>query len=219
MENRRPTSTIDRLGRGALVPWESLENHAPIAFTVAGASLLASLFAPFALLVVIDSSWLVGIALVGLAVVTAALGLLGLHPRVSVDSQKLAVAGAVFAATAGIAGLVVLLSAGLTGAAIRLPGVAFSVSKGGFVVLSLTMAAGYALGFLSYGIGVLRSTSGPSRAGVLLAAGGLLLLLPVVAGVLQLGNWIVVPAWVVFPTLGLVAADTVAVGVSLRPTS
>ncbi|MFB6201383.1 MAG: hypothetical protein ABEI98_05170 [Halorhabdus sp.] len=56
------------------------------AFAAAGASLLASLLAPFALLVVIDWSWLVGIVLVGLAVVMAALGLLGFYPYASVDS-------------------------------------------------------------------------------------------------------------------------------------
>ena len=205
--------------RKKLVPWESLESYAPTAFAVAGASLLASLFAPLALLVVTDWSWLAGIALVGFAVVTAALGLLGLHPRTSVDSRKLAVAGAAFATTAVIAGTVVLALTGLTGAAIHLPNVEFSVGKQGFVVLSLTMAAGYALGFLSYGIGILRSSSKPDRTGVLLTTGGLLLLLPVAAAVLQLSGWIVTPAWVVFPTLGLVAVDTVAVGLSLRSTS
>lgn len=217
MDNHRSASTIDRPGPGKLVPWESLENHASTAFTVAGASLLTSLFAPFALLVVIDWSWLVGIALVGLAVVMAALGLLGLHPRASVDSQKLAVAGAAFAATAGIAGLVALALAGLTGAAIHLSAVKFPVGKQAFVGLSLTMATGYALGFLSYGIGILRSSSSSGRAGRLLTAGGLLLLLPVVAGVLQLSHWIVMPAWVVFPILGLVAVDTVAVGAASDP--
>lgn len=216
MENHRSTPTVDRPGRGRLVPWESLESHAPTAFTVAGLSLLASLVVPFALLVVTDRPWLVGIALVGVAVLTAALGLLGLHRRASVDSPTVAVAGAAFATTAGVASLVVLAVAGV---ALPRPDVAFSVGKTGFVVLSLTMAAGYALGFLAYGIGLLRSNASPNRVGVLLTAGGLLLVVPVVAGVLQLGTSLVLPAWVVFPTLGLVAVDTVAVGHSLRPTN
>lgn len=219
MDSHRPTSTIDRPGPKKLVPWESLESYAPTAFAVAGTSLLASLFAPLALLVVTDRSWLVGIALVGFAVVTAALGLLGLHPRASVDSRKPAVAGAAFAATAVVAGSVVLALAGVTSVAIRLPNAEFSVGKQWFVVLSLTMAAGYALGFLSYGIGVLRSSSRLDRTGGLLTAGGLLLLLAVAAAVLQRSGWIVMPAWVVLLTLGLVAVDTVAVGLGLRSAS
>ncbi len=219
MDNHRQTSTNGRLGRKKLVPWESFESYASVAFVVAGTSLLASLFAPLALLVVTDRSWIAGISLVGFGVVAAAFGLLGLHPRASVDSRRLAVAGAAFAATAAIAGSVVLALAGLTGVAMHLPDVAFSVGKQEFVVLSLTMAAGYALGFLSYGIGIYRSSSEPDRTGVLLTTGGLLLLLPVAAGVLQFTGWSALRAWVVFLTLGLVAVDTVAVGLGLRSTS
>lgn len=219
MENHRSTSTIDRSGRVSLVPWKSLEAHAPAAFTVAGASLLSSLFVPLGLLVIIDWSWLVGIGLVGLAVVTAALGLLGLHPRTSADSPWLSTVGAAFAATAGSAGLVVLVLTGLSGAAIHAPDLAFSVGKQTFVALALTMAAGYGLGFLTYGIGTVRSRSEAGPAGTLLTAGGLLLLVPVVGGVLQFGLGIDLPAWVVFPVLGLVSFDTLAVGLTFRPTS
>ncbi|MFB6201382.1 MAG: hypothetical protein ABEI98_05165 [Halorhabdus sp.] len=96
---------------------------------------------------------------------------------------------------------------------------AFSVGKQGFVILSLTMAASYALGFLSYGIAIVRTGSALGRPGLLLTAGGLLLLLPVVAGVLELSTVIVIPAWMVLATLGLVAVDTAAVGLSLRSAS
>lgn len=219
MENHRSTSTIDRTGRDALLPWEPLERHTATAFTLAGTCLLASLFVPFGLIVIIDWSWLVGIALVGLAVLTAAIGLLGLQPRVRIESPWLAFAGAMFATAAGLAGLVVLVLTGLTGAAIHLPSMEFSVGQQAFVFLSLTMAAGYALGFLSFGIGSFRTSSISARVGNFLIAGGVLLLVPVGGGIAQLGVGIAMPAWIVFASLGLVAVDTVAVGTGLRSTN
>ena len=219
MENQRSTSTIDRARGVSLVPWDSLEDHSPNAFTVAGASLLASLFVPMGLSVIIDWAWLVGIALVGFAVLTAALGLLGLHRRTRTRSPRMAFAGAGSATIAGCAGLVVLVLTGLMGAAIHLPTLEFSVGMQAFVLLSLTMAAGYGLGFLTSGIGVLRSSATPGRAGGLMTAGGIILLVPAVGGILQLGLGIAMPAWIVFASLGLVAVDTVAVGISLRSTT
>lgn len=218
MENHRPTTTVDRSGRPTLVLRSALEAHAPTALTVAGASLLASLFVPLGLAIVIEWSWLVGIALVGVAVVTATLGLLGLHRRTATGSPGLALSGAMFATAAGLGGLVVLALSGLTGAAMQLPSLAFSVGKQAFVVLSLTMAGGYGLGFLSFGIGNLRSDTGHGREGQLLTAGGVLMLLPVGGGVLQLGYGFDLPAWVVFLSIGLVAIDTITVGISLRST-
>ena len=120
MENHRSTSTIDRSGRGTLVPWEPFEARAPTAFTVAGASLLASLFVPFGLGAFFDASWLAGIALVGFGVLTAALGLVGLHPLASDRTPRLAVLGTTSALLAGVTGLVVLGLTGLTAAAITL---------------------------------------------------------------------------------------------------
>ena len=219
MKNHRSASTIDRAGRDSVAPWESLENHAPNAFTVAGASLLASLFVPLGLSAILDRSWLVGIALVGFAVLAAALGLLGLHRRTRIESPGLAFAGAASATTAGTAGIVVLVLAGLTGAGIYSPTLSSSVGKQAFVVLSLTMAAGYGVGFLAFGVGSVRSADTHTRPGRLLTAGGLLLLVPVVGGFLQLGSGIALPAWVVFASLGPVSVLTVAVGVSLRSTN
>lgn len=216
MENHRSTATVDRSGRASLVPWESIGQYAPAAFTLAGVSLLASLVAPASLSVLLDRAWLVGIALVGLAVVSAALGLLGLHRQTEAGSPVLAAAGAASATTAGLAGLVVLGLTGLTGAAMHLPSLEFSVGKRTFVVLSLTMAAGYALSFLCSGTGLFRSTATTGRVAWLLTAGGIVLLVPVVGGLLQLVLGIALPAWVVFASLGLVAVDTVAVGFSLR---
>lgn len=217
VKNHRTTSTTDRSGRESLVPLVPLEEHASSAFKLAGAVLLASLFVPIGLGTLVDWSWLLGIALVGVEVVAAALGLLGLHHRARVDSPWLAIAGATFAAA--IAGVAVLALSGLTGVAMSVPGVEFSLGKQAFVLLALTMAAGYGLGFLAFGVGTLRSSSAAGRTGPLLTAGGLLLLVPVAGGVLQIGLGIAMLAWIVFPVLGLVAVDTVAVGMSLRSTS
>lgn len=210
---------MDRSRRASLVPWEPLERHVTIAFTVAGTSLLASLFAPFALLAIVDWSWLVGISLVGVTVIAAALGLFGLYPDGRRAFPRLAITGTAFATLAGVAGMVVLVLSALTGVAIQSPGHVFSVGKPAFVVLSLTMAVGYGLGFLSFGIGTLRSGASHGREGHLLTVGGVLLLLLVGGGVLQVGFGFDMPAWVVFLAIGLVAIDTITVGLHLRSTS
>lgn len=219
MENHRSTSTTDRSGRRSVLPWKSLENRTGSAFTLAGASLLASLFVPIGLLTLTEWSWLAGIALVGLAVVATAVGLLGLYPRGSTRSPGLARLGVLSAIVAGAAGLTVLGSSVVTAGAVVLPGAEFSVGTRAFAILALTMAGGYALGFLSFGVVDLRSDDPLGRTGQLLAIGGLLLSVPVVGGLAQLGFGVRLPAWVLFPVLGLVAIDTVAVGIALRSAS
>lgn len=216
MENHRSTSTIDRSERPHVVLWKLIEAHTASAFTLGGASLLASLFVPVGLLALTEWSWLAGIVLAGLAVVATAVGLLGLYPRADGRSPKLAMAGAVSAAVAGTAGSILLALSGLTVTAITLPDFEFSVGMRPFAIIALAMAGGYALGFLSFGIAGRRGDDLSGRTSQLLAGGGALLLVPVVGGLLQLGFGIGQPPWLLFPILGLVAIDTVAVGVSLR---
>lgn len=216
MENHRSTSTIDRSERPHVVLWKLIEAHTASAFTLGGASLLASLFVPVGLLALTEWSWLAGIVLAGLAVVATAVGLLGLYPRADGRSPKLAMAGAVSAAVAGTAGSILLALSGLTVTAITLPDFEFSVGMRPFAIIALAMAGGYALGFLSFGTAGRRGDDLSGRTSQLLAGGGALLLVPVVGGLLQLGFGIGQPPWLLFPILGLVAIDTVAVGVSLR---
>lgn len=219
MVNHRLPSTIDRSGRLHILPWKPLETHTASAFTLAGASLLASLFVPIGLLALTEWSWLVGMVLAGLAVVATAVGLFGLYPRADSRSPRLTKAGAVSALVAGAAGSVLLVLSGLTVVAITLTGFEVSVGMRPFAILALAMASGYALGFLSFGIAGRRGDELSGRTSQLLAGGGTLLLVPVVGGLLQLGLGIGLPPWLLFPVLGLVAIDTVAVGVSLRSAS
>lgn len=216
MVDHRSTSTTDRPRRRSLVPWEPLQRHVPHAFLLAGASLLASLLVPPGLLTATGWSWLAGIALAGLS---AGTGLLGLYPAGRTRTPRLAVVGGVAAAVAAAAGLTVIALSAATASAVVLPGTAFSVGTRAFVPLALAVAGGYALGFLAFGVAGIRSTQLPRRTGGLLAAGGLLLAVPAVGGLAQLAVGVRLPAWVLLPVLGLVATDTVAVGLGLRSTA
>lgn len=216
MENHRSTSSIDRSERQGIASREPPERHVPYLFLLAGASLLTSLFVPIGLGAFTEWSWLAGIGLVGLAVLSVCIGLLGLYPAGRARTPRLAIVGVISAAVAGAAGLTVIALSVATATSVFLPGVEFSVGMRTFVRLALTMAGGYSLGFLAFGLGGLRSSSLPRRTGQLLAVGGLLLAVPVVGGLAQLVVEMRLPAWVLFPVLGLVAVDTLAVGLSLR---
>jgi hypothetical protein len=219
MDNHVSKSQTDRSGRLRFVPWRLLEHHTSSAFTLAGMSLFASLFVPIGLGTFAEWSWLAGIVLVGLGVVAVALGLLGLYSRTDDRSPRLAAVGAVSAVVAGTAGLVLLALSGLTAGAMVLPSIEFPVGMQSFAAIALTMAGGYALGLLSYGILALRSDAPPGRAGLLLTGGGVLVLVPVIGALLQLGFGVDQPPRILFPLPGLVAIDTAAVGVSLRTES
>lgn len=219
MENGSPSTVVDVAGGRGTSPLESIENRTAGAFTLAGTLLLASLLVPAGLSALVGWGWLAGIVLVGLAVVSVAVGLLGLYPGGVERAPTLARAGALWALVAGAAGLVVLAMSGLTAAALVLPGVEFSLGVRTFAALSLATAGAYALGFLSFGLVGLRSDERPGRTGRLLAGGGLLLLGPVVGELSRLVLGIGPPPWILFPVLGLVAVDTLAVGIRLRRTS
>lgn len=216
MQNQPMTSTINRTEPSGLDPWEPLEAHTAAAFTLAGGSFLASLFVPIGLHPFTDSAWLAGILLVGLAVVTAALGLLGLYSGRRDRDSHLSIAGAAAAISAGTSGMALLALSGLTAVAIAVPAVEFAVGMGLFAATALVMAGGYALGFLAFGIGGLRSSSMRKRSALLLVGGGALLLVPIGGALLRLGLGVNLPPGVLFPILGVVAIDTVAVGLSLR---
>lgn len=216
MDNHVSNSRIDRSGRFRFVPWRVLEHHASSAFTLAGTSLLASLLVPIGLATIAEWSWLAGIVLVGLGVVAVALGLLGLYSRTTDRSPRLAAAGAVSAVVVGTAGLVLLVLSGLTAGAMVLSSIEFSVGMQSFAAITITMAGGYALGLLSFGILALRSDSPSGRTGLLLTGGGVLMLAPVIGALLQLGFGVHQPPWILFPILGLIAIDTVAFGTSFR---
>lgn len=219
MDNHVSRSRIDHSGRLRVVPWGSLEHHTATAFTLAGTSLLASLFVPIGLGTVAEWSWLVGIILVGLGVVAVAIGFLGLYSRDTDRAPWLAATGAVSAFVLGTAGLVLLALSGLTAGAMVLSSIEFSVGMPSFATVLITMAGSYAFGLLSFGILALRSDALSGRTGHLLTVGGILMLVLVIGALLQLGFGIDQPPWLLFPVLGLVAIDTVAVGVSLRSRS
>ena len=205
MDTHASTTQIDRSGRPRFVPWRTLEHHTDSAFTLGGLSLLASLLVPVGLGAFAEWSWLAGIVLVGLGVLAVALGLLGLYSRTKDRSPRLATAG-----------VVLLALSGLTTGAMALSNIEFAVSMQPFAAIAITMASGYAIGFPSFGIIGQRSDAPSGRTGPLLTGGGVLMLVPVIGALLQLGLGVDLPPWLLFPILGLVAIDTVAVGVSLR---
>jgi|GEM_PF-5692428 len=216
MDTHASTSQIDRSGRLRFVTWRILEHHTDSALTLGGMSLLGSLLVPVGLGAFTEWAWLAGIVLVGLGVLAVTLGLLGLYSRTKDRSPQLATVGAIVAVVAGIAGLVLLALSGLTTGAVVLQNVEFAVGMQSFAVITITVAGEYALGLLSFGILALRSDGSPGRTSLLLTGGGVLMLVPVIGALLQLGFGVDQPPWLLFPILGLVAIDTVAVGNSLR---
>ena len=216
MDNHAPKSEIDRSRRLRFPLWQFLEQHTDSAFTLAGISLLASLVVPIGIRTVVDWPWLVGVVLVGLGVVAVAFGLLGLYSRPNDRFPRLAAAGAGSATISGTAGVFLLALSGLTAGSMVISSFEFSVGMRTFAVIAFAMAGGYAFGSLSFGIAGRRGAGLSGRTSQLLVGGGTLLLVPAVGGLLQFSFGIDQPPWIFFPFLGLVAIDTVAVGITLR---
>ena len=195
--------------------WELLEQRRGSAFGLAGVLILASLAVPAALGLVTDRAWVAGLLLVGVAVVSVAAGLAGLYSDVSDQVPRLAVLGIGAATIAGLGalGLIALVVLGLAGQTL---GVTLADPMGVFSALGLAMAGGFALGFLLFGFASWFADR-PSRtvAGLLLL-GGMALITPVGIEVLGLTMGIETPPWVLFPVIGLVALDAIAVGYLLR---
>ena len=195
---------------------ESLERRSGSAFMLTGVLILASLIVPIGLEALTDWSWASGLVLIGLAVVTVSVGLLGLYPRVNDRTPRLALAGVGATTVAGVAalGLIALVGVAVGGEFVAMPSIAEPMSV--FTLLGLSMASGSSLGLLLFGIATWQ-TEVPSRTvGGLLMAGGLSLLFPVVVELLCLTFGVNTPPWLLFPVIGGIALDTMVIGYRLK---
>lgn len=196
---------------------EPLERQSAPAFLLTGVLVLGSLVAPIVLGALTERSWVAGLVLVSLAVLTASVGLLGLYPRVNDRAPRSALAGAGAATVAGVAALGLLALVGVALVGEVLVGRSVSDPGGAFALLGLSMAGGFALGLLLFGVAT-RRTGTPSRAvGGLLTAGGAALLVPVVVELLGPALGVSTPPWLLFPVIGGVAVDAALIGYVLGP--
>lgn len=194
---------------------ESLERRRASAFVLAGVLILASLIVPIGLEALTDWSWAWGIVLIGLAVVTVSVGLLGLYPQVKDRTPRLALAGAGAATLAGAAALGLIALVGIAVGSEFAVGLTVSEPTSVFALLGLSTAGGFSLGLLLFGVATWQ-TAAPSRTvGGLLIAGGVALLAPVVVELLGPAFGVNTPPWLLFPVIGGVALDTAAIGCSL----
>lgn len=215
MKNERSVTAVEPEREHTILPWDPLVEAVAPAFKLAGIMILASMIVPIGLEAFTDQAWAVGLVLVGVAVVAATLGLLGLYPRINDTAPVLAKAGALFSVIGGTAALALPAGVAVILAADVAVGPNLRLLKGAFMTLALLMAGGYSLGFSSFGIGSLR-TGVPSRTvGRLLVVGGVVLFVPVVGHLLRLGFEIGLPPWVALLMLGLSAVLTLSVGYRL----
>lgn len=214
MANHPSTNVTNRESPSSSVPWNWFETRAAAMFRSAGALMVASVLVPIGLGTVTDWAWVSGLVLVGLAVMAAAAGLLGLYPRVHDRARWLPFAGPLGALIAGAAGVGLIVMGATAFLAEGALGMELAEPKGPFKLVAFSMASGISLGFLSLGASWLADV--PSRAvGKLLVAGGAVLFVPVVGELLRFSVGIGPPPWVLFPALALVSIDTLAVGYSL----
>lgn len=212
----RPHTTVDVMTVTATQALESLEQRSASAFMLTGVLILVSLIVPIGLEARTDWSWVSGLALIGLAVVTVSVGLLGLYPQVNDRTPRLALAGAGAATVAGAAALGLIALVGVALGSEIVDGFTVSEPMRVFALLGLSMAGGFSLGLLLFGVATWQ-TEIPSRTvGILLIAGGVALLAPVVVEFLGLAFGVNTPLWLLFPVIGGVALDTVVIGYSLR---
>jgi hypothetical protein len=201
---------------GSTSHWESLEQQSPTAFIITGVLILLSVIIPIGLRTLTAWSWVSGLVLVGLAIVSVSVGLLGLYPIVKDHTPRLALAGAGAALVAGIAAFGLIVLTGVVMGSEFVAAFTITEPKTAFLLLSLSMAGSFSLGFLLFGIATWRNTAPSRKVAGLLIAGGLALLIPVViefaGGVLGLTT----PPWLLFPVIVAVALDSAAIGYSLR---
>lgn len=216
MENRPVSTGIDHGSPARPGRWDWLEARRSSAFVVAGSLVFTSLFAPLGISLLIARPWLLGLIIVGLAVVSVAVGLLGLYPALRGRAPGLALAGAGSATVAGAAAAVLV---GLSSAALVSGlafGVEFTVPMEAFLTIAVMMALGYSLGFLAFGVAGRKATALSGRVTNLLLVGGVALLVPLAGELLRIAIGTGPPSWLVFPVILIVAADTIGVGVALR---
>ncbi|WP_143423303.1 hypothetical protein [Halegenticoccus soli] len=193
-----------------------LEQRNASAFLVTSVLILASLVVPVGLEPLTDLSWVSGLVLIALAVVSVAAGLVGLYPRVNNRTPKLALAGVGAATVAGVAALGLV---GLTGVAVWNEfdfGLIVANPMRVFMLVGLLIAGGFSLSLLLFGAAVWKTESSSRTVGGLLIVGGGALLAPVAVELLGLLFEVNAPAWLLFPVIGGLALDTAAVGYSLR---
>lgn len=185
-----------------------------MAFLAAGSLLLGSLVVPIGLSPVTRYGWVVGLLLVGLGVVSAAIGLLGLSLGLERPAPLLAFAGAATAVIAGVAAVALVAVSAIAIGWIAAFGEVPAVPKPAFLVLASLMAVGYAVGLLVTGLAVY--TSGVTSVATIrfLLLGGSVLLVAAVGALLRMGIGIGLPPWTVPPAILVAGLATVGVGVS-----
>lgn len=141
---------------------ELLEQRRESAFVVTGVLILASLVVPVGLNRFTDWSWVPGLVLIALAVVSVSVGLFGLYPQVNDCTPKLALAGIGAATIAGIAALGLLALVGTAIGGDTDLSLAVVDPMRVFVLLGLLMAGGVSLGLLLFGVAI-RQIESASR--------------------------------------------------------
>lgn len=172
---------------------------------------------PLALSPLTHSSWVAGLLLVGLGVVSMAIGLLGLYPDLKPQTPGLAIAGSFAAAIAGVAAAAHVGLGVIAFGWIWVFGDPPGVPMGLYLVIASLMALGYAIGFLLYGLGGSVSAALIASTRWSLLIGGLILLVTAVGAFLRTGIGIGPPSWTVFPAIVITGVATFGTGVSIRP--
>lgn len=218
MENQRSTDVADRALQSHAISWNWFEKRVASAFMLAGTLLVASIVVPVALKTVTDWAWVSGIVLVGLGVVAVAAGLFGLYPRTQDHTPRVATVGVLSGVIAGAAALGLIAMGGFALIGEGAFGMDLGKPMGVFMVVTLSMAGGFSLGFLSFGIAGWRTEAISRTTSELLLLGGAVLLVPVASEILRrgIGIEIGIPPWIFLPVLGLVILDTLVIGYVLR---
>lgn len=174
-------------------------------------SILASFVVPLGVSTVTNPAWPSGVALIGLAVLVAFIGVFGLVLRLD-EVPWVAWSGV---AASGIAGVVAIGWLAALGVLLSGPGVTWGMASeqmGLFRWSALVMASGFALGYLAVGTAHWREAGPHRRSGRLLVIGGVAFLVPVAVELLRPISGVHVPGWLLFAVLGFVALDTLFVG-------
>lgn len=216
MANEASTGHVEPEPQSPVIPWNTINDRAAAAFTLGGLFIVASLLVPVGLAGVTDWSWVAGIELVGLAVLSVAIGLVGLYPRIREAEPTLAFGGVVSSVVAAGAAIVMLSMGGYALVAGGILGMELGTPKALFMTVSLLMASGYGLGFVLIGTALSRTNQTAGYTSPLLVIGGLSLLVPVAAELLRRGFGIEAPKWLFLPAIGVVTITTIAIGYTLR---